>query len=118
MGFDSLGSVWGPDEGVMRVRTLTQFGWNEEFAAKVTAPTLILVGEQDGLLPASEALYPDLTGADARVLVKMECATHFAVWEASQYKFMHEASRDWLTSGEFRGRREGVVSVGVNGAAN
>ena len=110
MSFDSLGSVWRP-EGVMRVRLADYWGWNEEYAAKVQAPTLIMTGRQDGLLPASETLYQDLTGTKSRVLVTMECATHFAVWEASQYKFMHEASKDWLMSAEFRGQGQGTFSV-------
>lgn len=116
MGFDSFGSVWGPPEGVMRVRTFDYFGWNAEFAAKIQAPTLILVGQQDGLRPAAESLYPDLKRAANKVLVEMDCATHFAVWEATQYKFMHEASKEWLESGELRGRKNGIVSVGVQGA--
>ena len=110
MSFDSLGSVWRP-EGVMRVRIADYWGWNEEYAADVRAPTLIMTGRQDGLLPASETLFPDLTGVDDKVLVTMECATHFAVWEASQYRFMHEASREWLMSGMFRGERRGTFSV-------
>ena len=85
MSFDSLGTAWLPG-GVMRVRIASYWGWNEEFAARVTTPTLIMVGKQDGLLPAAEALYPDLTATDNKVLVAMECATHFAVWEASQYR--------------------------------
>ncbi|HEX9875795.1 MAG TPA: alpha/beta hydrolase [Gammaproteobacteria bacterium] len=111
MGFDALGSVWGPPEGVMRVRTFASWGWNAEYAAKISAPVLILVGEQDGLLPSADALFRDLTGTRDKVLVRMVCATHFAVWEATQAEFMHEASIDWLTSGELRGRSEGVVSV-------
>ena len=110
MSFDSLGSVWRP-EGVMRVRISDYWGWNEDYAARVEAPTLIMTGRQDGLLPVSEDLYEDLSNAAGRVLVTMECATHFAVWEASQYKFMHEASKDWLTSAEFRGRKQGTFTV-------
>jgi len=110
MSVDSLGSVWRP-EGVMRVRIADYWGWNEAYAARIRAPTLIMTGRQDGLLPASQALYPDLTGVDNKVLVTMECATHFAVWEASQYKFLHEASEEWLTSGEFRGQRKGTFSA-------
>lgn len=116
MSYDSFGSVWGPPEGVMRVRTFAQYGWNEEAAARVTAPTLILVGEQDGLLPSAEALYADLTGAESKVLVKMACATHFALWETPQHEFMHRASLEWLRDGVLRGRREGVMSVGPGGA--
>lgn len=106
MAFDPLGATWRP-EGVMRVRVGTYFGWNGDLAARVAAPTLILVGRQDGLLPAAEALYPDLTGTQNKALVTMECATHFAVWEATQYKQMHEASLEWLAAGEFRGERQG-----------
>lgn len=108
MSFDPLGATWRP-EGVMRVRVGTYFGWNETLAARIAAPTLILAGRQDGLLPAAEALYPDLTGTDNKVLVTMECATHFAVWEATQYKQMHEASLEWLSFGEFRGQRQGSL---------
>jgi len=111
MSFDSLGSVWLP-EGVMRVRIANYWGWNEDYAARVTAPTLIMVGEQDFLLPVAEPLYSDLTGTDNKVLVTMECSTHFAVWEATQYKFMQEASKEWLMAGEYRGQRTGRFEVG------
>jgi pimeloyl-ACP methyl ester carboxylesterase len=112
---DPYGSVWGPSEGVMRVRTAEYWGWNPAFAARVEAPTLIMLGEQDSLLPGAEALYTHLTGAANKVFVKMDCATHFALWEASQYKFMHEASRVWLESGKFRGASNGRFSVDFNG---
>ena len=117
MAYDRRGSVWGPPHGVMRVRTSAgSWGWNREYAAKVQAPTLILVGEQDRLLEPNEQLYDDLTGADSRVLVTMACATHFAVWEKTQYRFMHEASREWLEQGTFRGLTTGRFSIDRNGA--
>ena len=116
LSFDSFGSVWGPPEGVMRVRAgNSSWGWNREYAAKVTAPTMIVVGDQDN--PAARGvLHADLTGTDSRVLVTMACSTHFAVWETTQYKFMHRASFEWLTEGTFRGHRNGVYRVGVDGA--
>ena len=95
----------------MRVRIADYWGWNEDYAARIQAPTLIMTGRQDGLLPASQALHQDLTGIDNKVLVAMECATHFAVWEASQYRFMHAASKEWLMSGEFRDQRQGTFSA-------
>ena len=117
MAYDQRGSVWGPPHGVMRVRTSAgSWGWNREYAAKVQAPTLILVGEQDRLLEPNEQLYEDLTGADSRVLVTMACATHFAVWEKTQYRFMQEASREWLEQGTFRGLTTGRFSIDRNGA--
>lgn len=115
MAYDPLGAVWGPPEGVMRVRTAEYWGWNSEYAARLSVPTLIMVGKQDGLLDAGRALYEDIGRTQNKVLVEMDCATHFAVWEASQHRFMHEASRIWLESGEFRGRRIGRVSVGYGG---
>ena len=117
MSFDQAGSVWGPSHGVMRVRTSAgSWGWNREFAGKVTAPTLILVGNEDSLLEPDEQLYQDLSGTSRKVLVTMACATHFAVWESTQYKFMHEASLEWLTSGTFRGQTNGRFSVGRGGS--
>ena len=117
MSFDQEGSVWGPSHGVMRVRTSAgSWGWNREFAAKVTAPTLILVGNEDRLLEPDKQLYQDLSGAERKVLVTMACATHFAVWESTQYKFMHEASLEWLESGTFRGQADGRFSVGRGGS--
>lgn len=116
MAFDPLGAVWGPPEGVMRVRTAEYWGWNTQVAAQVTAPTLILVGLQDGLLPGGRALYRDLTRAPSKVMVEMDCATHFALWEASQYEFMHAASLEWLEGGTFRGETGGSYSVGFGGS--
>jgi pimeloyl-ACP methyl ester carboxylesterase len=111
MAFDSLGSVWGAPEGVMRVSTATRQPWNRETSASIAAPTLIMVGEQDELLAAGREMYADMAGTGSTVLVEMACATHLAVWEATQYRFMHEASREWLTSGSVMGRRQGVLSV-------
>lgn len=115
MAFDDLGSIWSSPRGVMRVRSASYWGWNSASAEKIRAPTLIVVGLQDGLLRAGEALYADLTHARNRVLVRMDCATHFAVWEASQYRFLHEASRQWLTEGRYRGRSSGEYRVGFGG---
>ena len=112
MSFDTVGATWGPPEGVMRVRAGNMgWGWNKEYAARVKAPTLIMVGEQDN--PETRGvLYDDLTGTDSKVFVTMACATHFAVWETSQYKFMHRASLEWLDRGTYQGNRTGRFSVG------
>ena len=113
MGFDALGSVWR-DEGVMRVRTTDSSGWLSEYGARITAPTLILVGEQDGLLPAGQNLYADMT-ANNKVLVTMACSTHFAVWEATQHKFLQEASLQWLREGRLKGSTSGQFTVEADG---
>jgi len=115
MSFDTVGATWGPPEGVMRVRAGNgEWGWNREHAARVQAPTLILVGEQDNP-EARGVLYDDLTGTSSKVLVTMACATHFAVWETAQYKFMHRASLEWLERGTYEGHREGRFTVEYSG---
>lgn len=111
MAHDPVGAGWGPEEGVMRVRKSGgSWGWNREVAARVAAPTLIMTGEQDGLLPDSSDLYADL-GAATKVFVMMGCATHFPLWETTQYKFLHEASREWLAEGTFQGSLSGRFYV-------
>lgn len=110
MGFDSYGSAWLPG-GVMRVRNASYWGWNEEYAAKIEAPSLILVGEEDFVLPMARDLYPDLTGTNNKVIVTMQCSTHFAVWEATQYKMMQEASLEWLRSSTYQGDSQGMYYV-------
>lgn len=90
MRFDPLGSTWGspawnpissPEGGLMRVATWSFWGWNEEAASSIKVPTLILVGEQDGLYDTNVQLYQDL-GARRKVFIGMECATHFVSWES------------------------------------
>ena len=99
----------------MRVRSASYRGWNEEAAAKIINPTFNLIGEQDGLLPGAVSLYGDLSGIRNKAVVRMECATHFAVWEASQYKFMQEASLEWLNEGTYRGNSIGEFKVAYGG---
>ena len=65
----------------MQVRSSSYWGWNEEAAAKIISPTLILIGEQDGLLPGAVSLFGDLSGIRNKAIVRMDCATHFAVRE-------------------------------------
>ena len=120
LAFDALGSIWGAEHGVMRVRTsgpaeVKGPQWDQAGAAVVTAPTMIVVGAQDNP-QARGVLYDDLTNAKARLLVTMACSTHFSVWETSQYKFLHRASLEWLSRGSYRGKTEGVYTVGVNGS--
>ena len=118
MSYDQLGSVWGPRHGVMRVRRSGgSWGWNRDAAAQVRAPTLILVGEQDGLRPSAQTLYGDLT-VDAKVLVTMACATDFAVWETTQYQFLHAASREWLEHTTWRGHAQGTFTAERNSVQN
>ncbi|MDP8930915.1 MAG: alpha/beta fold hydrolase, partial [Actinomycetota bacterium] len=64
LDFDPLGRSWGPPEGVMRIRTTTQFwGWNAEIARRVESPALTIVGEFDQVAIARE-LHEDLGTQD------------------------------------------------------
>lgn len=118
MSFDPLGSTWGtppwnpissPEGGLMRVATWSFWGWNAEAAAAIEAPTLILVGEEDGLYDGNVQLYEDL-GVDNKVFVGIECATHFVSWE-SQHTVLQETSLDWLRSGRIQGQRQGTFTA-------
>lgn len=113
MSFDAVGRTWGPPEGVMRVRTASSWGWNAEFAARVQAPTLIIVGEQDGLFNPDVLLFEDL-GTQNKVFVGVACATHFLVWETG-HKILHTTSKEWLLHGSINGVRNGVLSVDPEG---
>ena len=115
MSFDSLGSIWGPEHGVMRYPTYQLNDWTRDVVGMIDVPTLVLVGTEDSLLNADRDLFADLT-LDHKVLVEMDCATHMAVWEETQYKFMHEASLDWLQDAQYRGETSGTYAVGVYGA--
>jgi len=113
MSVDTIGAGWGPADGVMRVSNSPDWGWNREFAARVRAPTLIMIGEQDFLFESAEPLYADLTGVDSKYLIKLECATHYAFWESFHHARMQEAAIEWLSTGQFAGRSAGVETFEV-----
>lgn len=115
MSVDPLGSVWGPPDGVLRVSTATQWGWNSAYAASVQASTLILVGEEDFLFDAAQPLYSDLTGAASKALVNLQCATHYAFWERFHHRRMQDVSMEWLRTGTYQGRTEGIYTIEVDG---
>ena len=91
---DRLGAGWG--SGGLRAPTRTYWGWNARSASAITAPTLMMTGEQDHLLPSNLQLMEDL-GASRKAFVTMEIATHFAVWERQRH-VLHKASLQWLNS--------------------
>ncbi|HEY8580740.1 MAG TPA: alpha/beta fold hydrolase [Beijerinckiaceae bacterium] len=109
---DPLGASWGP--GGLRAPTRTYWGWNAEGAKKVVAPTLIMVGEQDGLMKSNQELYEDL-GAQQKVYLSIACGTHFMNWEA-QRRVLHKASADWLKTGTLGGAKTGAFRADEKGA--
>lgn len=114
MSIDPLGSAWGPGDGVLRVPNAPRWGWNREHAARVAAPTLILVGEEDFLFEDAQSLYADLTGTQNKVLINMECATHYAFWETFHRKLMLDAAIEWLETGEHDSQTRGVFTATVD----
>lgn len=108
---DPLGATWGP--GVLRAPSRTYWGWNAKSAAKLKAPTLIMVGEEDALLASNSALFED-HGAEKKLFVQVACATHFMNWER-QRKVLHRASLEWLTKGTLDGVDRGRLKADAAG---
>lgn len=114
---DPIGAAWLPGEGVKRQRTSVPtvagaIAWDADGAARIRAPTLILTGDQDNP-QRKHRLHADMTGTEQRVLAVMACATHYALWERTQYRFLHDASVEWLRDGTLRGQGSGVLRIGV-----
>jgi pimeloyl-ACP methyl ester carboxylesterase len=112
MAQDRIGASWGPEEGVMRSPTLTAFGWTPEMAQKLKAPMLLIVGEFDN--PTGRKLTYDLAGSPSKVLVNVDCASHFMVWE-KQRKVLQDTSVEWLRDGAYQGSSSGVFRADKTG---
>jgi pimeloyl-ACP methyl ester carboxylesterase len=113
---DPVGATWGP--GVRRAprwsgwpRGVT-WGWNAELAAKVQAPTLLISGDLDKVVPQPDVqdLYADLR-MDHKVFANMACTSHFALWE-TQHLALFQASVEWLQDGSVNRMREGSLQLG------
>jgi pimeloyl-ACP methyl ester carboxylesterase len=112
---DRLTLEWGihpelPEGGVRRAPTATLSGWDPAAAARISVPTLILSGLFDNQNPTSrqERIYDSLPTTTRKVLVKIDCATHNALWEGSDRKLthwrgphdtIHDAAVQWITRG-------------------
>lgn len=110
MDEDGLGAGWVPG-GVMRAPNRMNYGWKEN-AAKIRAPTLILLGEFDNFerrLDTWKGL-----NAEHKVFVKIACGSHFLQYERNR-RVLHEASRQWLQTGAINGKKEGMMSADAEG---
>ena len=112
MQWDRVGETWGPEEGVMRARVATRFGWTRQLAARVRAPTLVMVGEFDRL-EERRTVYEQL-GSKDKVFLTVSCGSHFMLWE-KQYVALHLASKEWFTQGRLLKLRRGEIRVDRNG---
>lgn len=113
MEFEPVGRAWGPPEGVMRVRTNNNWGWNAMTAPSLKVPMLIIVGENDRRLANARNLHQDL-GAQDKILLEVPCASHFLLWERS-HKILYTASAEWLRNGSLAGVRHGILTVDAEG---
>ena len=113
---DPGAATWGtPPGSVYRVPTGSDvdLGWNREVATRLTMPILIVVGEHDPRATAdAPALYKDI-GSRERILVNIECATYFVLWERN-HRVVHQAFAEFLTQGTVNVRR-GVLTVNRGG---
>jgi pimeloyl-ACP methyl ester carboxylesterase len=95
--------------------TFPTWGWNRSIAARVQAPTLVVEGEFDHLMPgttpdAIRAAYADL-GTSSKVYADLACSSHFALWE-TRHLAMFQASLEWLQGGSVSGVSTGIVRLG------
>jgi len=120
LAFDPLGAEWG-DAGVRRAPGLhgraTQFwGWNQSFAGRVEAETLLVRGILDTLVGPSQTdpLNEDLQSP--HLYLQIQCGSHFLVFER-QHEILLWATREWLRDGSFAGFASGTVQVDTGGVA-
>jgi pimeloyl-ACP methyl ester carboxylesterase len=121
MDRDPLGATWG-SSGVARFPNPTLWGWNKKNAVHVTTPLLILSGLLDTSVPTAfeQQLYDDVASTK-KVLVKMACASHYAVWEGSTvwagpHSIVQRATADWIIGESFNGTSHGIFNVSNTGA--
>ncbi len=127
---DPLGSSWGSlDErtgGLQRGPSWDVWGWNSVRASSVTLPTLVITGLLDRTNPTEREvrLFQDL-GSTSKVLIKIACASHQALWEGSTttgwggpHESIREALVEWIKSGTFAGTDRGTFQVNADGSTS
>jgi pimeloyl-ACP methyl ester carboxylesterase len=118
MEVDAIGSTWGT-EGVQRspVQPTPLWGWNQEFARQVDAPTIIIRGDLDTQAPLVghqlRELFADLGSAN-KVFVHVACTGHQFVWE-NRHLILLRASEEWLRRGTFYEAANGSFAVDKDG---
>lgn len=108
MATDEVGAAWGP--GCLRALGRTYWGWN---AATITAPILVIVGEYDRLYDSNVEMFSAL-GADDKVFLRIDCASHFMAQEIQRH-VLHRASIEWLSSGVLNGAQTGIYRADKTG---
>jgi pimeloyl-ACP methyl ester carboxylesterase len=109
---DGLGAQWGPDGvGVMRAPSRMNYGWRAN-AARVTAPTLVMLGEHDNYEKRRDA-WAGLASAH-KTFVRIADATHFVQYERGRHA-VHQLTENWLRRGELSGATRAELSVDWDG---
>jgi pimeloyl-ACP methyl ester carboxylesterase len=139
---DPLGSSWGATDvelgGIQRAPSWDVWGWNSERAAAVTLPSLVITGLLDTTNPPEREvrLFEDL-GSGSKVLIKIACASHQALWEGSTtptpeclweesptlgwcgpHQSIREALVEWITSRTFQGIHRGSFQINADGSVS
>jgi pimeloyl-ACP methyl ester carboxylesterase len=107
---DPVGATWGT--GVRRAPRVTTWGWSQEEVGGQRTPMLLFAPETDGQVSPERVaeLYADL-GSTNKVLVRVACASHNAMWETNR-ELMFAASLDWLRNGAVQGTESGELRIG------
>ena len=109
---DGLGAQWGPDGvGVMRAPSRMNYGWRSN-AARVTAPTLVMLGEHDNYGKRRDA-WAGLASTHKR-FVKIVNATHFVQYERGRH-VVHALAENWLRRGEVSGATRAETGIDWEG---
>ncbi len=114
LDMDPMAAKWGP--GVVRKpTTVGGYGWNAKLSPKFNVPVLMLVGNLDNeVLPERvRNLYDDIS-SESKILINLECGSHYVVYE-NVYKVLHEASKDWLLTGKYNGATRAVFNADRKG---
>jgi pimeloyl-ACP methyl ester carboxylesterase len=125
---DPLGSSWGSTDtrvgGIQRAPSWDVWGWNQERASTVTLPALVITGLLDRTNPSEREvrLFNDL-GSGNKVLIKIACASHQALWEGTTtpgwggpHQAIKAALVEWIRSKTFQDAHRGTFQISGNGS--
>ena len=107
---DPVASTWGTV--LRRAPNVTVWGWNQEMAAKMQMPILLVSGQYDRSIPQDRVrdLYSDLPSHN-KVFIDLACSSHDAMWETN-HLLLFSASLEWLIAGTVNGKQEGMLKLG------
>lgn len=106
---DPVGATWG--DGVRRAPRTVLYGWTPAVVAQTRTPILMVAGRQDRQVRPElvRNFYNDL-GAERKVYLEMECASHNAMWERDAQE-LFAASAQWLRDASYQGESQGMFGL-------